>query len=417
MISRLIKTEPDYEKALTRIEVLMDAEPGTAEMDELELLTTLVEIYENQQFPISLPDPVEAIRFRMDQLGLTQKDMVPFIGSKSKVSEVLNGKRPLTLAMMRSLNKHLGISAEVLLKITGAAFPEDSMDLQWDKFPVVEMRKRCWLPKLEDPKEHAEELMRGFFAKAGGLESLSMVFFRKGKGSRFNSKTDLYALTAWCVRVLILARQNALKNRYRKGTIKQGALHEIARLSYFDNGPLLAKEYLEKQGIHLIIEPHLPKTYLDGAAMLLPDGTPVIGLTLRYDRIDNFWFCLLHEMAHVVKHLNASERIIVDDFDFSRHSGTLQDPVEKEADEMTREGLIPKHVWEKKRISGHATPEEVCALADKLKIHPAIVAGRIRHERNNYKLLTKFVGINQVRKHFSISCCSDDDRAGNSRFL
>lgn len=108
MINRLIKNEEDYDMALSRIEQLMDAKPGTAEMDELELLTALVEMYEERYFPISPPDPIDAIKFRMEQLGLGQKDMVPFIGTKSKVSEVLNGKRTLTLAMMRSLNKGLG---------------------------------------------------------------------------------------------------------------------------------------------------------------------------------------------------------------------------------------------------------------------------------------------------------------------
>lgn len=116
MINRPIKNEKDYDMALSRIEQLMDAKSGTAEMDELELLTALVEMYEERYFPISPPYPIDAIKFRMEQLGLGQKDMVPFIGTKSKVSEVLNGKRTLTLAMMRSLNKGLGISAEVLLK-------------------------------------------------------------------------------------------------------------------------------------------------------------------------------------------------------------------------------------------------------------------------------------------------------------
>ncbi len=152
MISRLIKNEEDYKKALSRIEELMDAQPDTPEMDELELMTALVEMYEDRHYPISPPDPLEAIKFRMDQLGLTQQDMVPYIGTKSKVSEVLNGKRPLSLTMMRSLNKYLGISAEVLLNEPGARFPDGMQNLEWDKFPVVEMAKRCWVPNVERPK-------------------------------------------------------------------------------------------------------------------------------------------------------------------------------------------------------------------------------------------------------------------------
>lgn len=404
MINRLIKTEEDYEMALSRIEGLMDAEPGTDKMDQLELLTALVEMYEEQHYPIGPPDPIEAIKFRMDQLGLTQKDMVPYIGTKSKVSEVLNGKRPLTLAMMRSLNKGLGISAEVLLKEPGAGFPDEMKDLEWNKFPVVEMAKRCWLPKKDDVKEKAEELIRGLIAQAGGLETVSAAFFRQGKCARYNSKMDPYALTAWCIRVLSLAHENPLKNKYVKGSVKPSTLQEIARLSYFENGPLLAREYLEKQGIHLIVAPHLPKTYLDGAAMLLPDGTPVIGLTIRHDRIDNFWFCLLHELAHVAKHLSASERIIVDDLDLREHDAGAENEIELEADKMTRDGLIPKKIWDKNPVEGKATAAKVYGLAERLKVHPAIIAGRIRFERNNYKLLSKHVGSKQVRKHFFESC-------------
>ncbi|MFO7753601.1 MAG: transcriptional regulator [Desulfobacteraceae bacterium] len=406
MINRLIKNGKDHNEALERIEQLMDAEPGSAEMDELELLTALVEMYEEEHFPINMPDPVDAIKFRMEQLGLSQKDMIPFMGNKSKVSEVLNRKRPLTLAMMRSLNKNLGVSAEVLLNQPGADFPAQIQDMDWSKFPLIEMAKRNWIPEVERIKERAEELLRDFIEDAGGLNTVPKACFRQGKRGRYNPKTDMYALTAWCIRVQSIARKNPLKTKYTKGSIKAGFLKEIARLSYFDDGPLLAKEYLEKQGIHLIVVPHLPKTYLDGAAILLPDGSPVIGLTLRHDRIDNFWFCLLHELAHVSKHLSASDSIIIDDLDFRGEMFETEDIIEKEADKMARNGLIPKSVWDKKPISDKASKEEIRLLAEKLKIHPAIIAGRIRFERNNYKLLSKHVGNKQVRKHFPESFIS-----------
>jgi HTH-type transcriptional regulator / antitoxin HigA len=201
--------------------------------------------------------------------------------------------------------------------------------------------------------------------------------------------------------VVFLARKNPLKTKYIKGSVRLSTLQEVARLSYFDNGPLLAREYLEKHGIHLIVVPHLKRTYLDGVAILLPDGTPIIGLTLRYDRIDNFWFCLLHELAHVSKHLSASDRLIVDDLDLRGKEAEAEDVVEKEADEMMLDGLIPKKVWDRKPIADRATSAEVCTLAAKLKINPAIIAGRIRYEQNNYKLLSKHVGNKQIRKHFA----------------
>ena len=403
MINRLIKNEKDYDAALSHIEQLMDAKSGTAEMDELELLTALVEMYEERHFPINSPDPVDAIKFRMAQLGLSQKDMLPYLGTKSKVSEVLNCKRPLSLAMMRSLNKSLGISAEVLLKEPGANFPNQIQDMEWSKFPLIEMAKRNWIPMVDDIKEKAEELIRDFIEQAGGLETIPKPCLRQGKRGRFNSKMDLFALTAWCIRVQSIAKKNPLKTKYIKNSIKLRTLQEVARLSYFDNGPLLAKEYLEKHGIHLIVVPHLPKTYLDGAAISLPDGTPVIGLTLRYDRIDYFWFCLLHELAHVAKHLSASNRLIIDDFDLRGKKVETEDIIEKEADKMTGNGLIPKRIWDKKPISGKTSTKEVYALAEKLKIHPAIIVGRIRFEQNNYKLLSRHVGNKQIRKHFSDS--------------
>jgi HTH-type transcriptional regulator/antitoxin HigA len=379
----------------------MDAKPGTAEMDELELLTALVGMFEERHFPISPPDPVDAIKFRMEQLGLVQKDLVPYIGTKSKVSEVLNSKRPLTLAMMRSLNKKLGIPAEVLLKEPGGDFPNQVQDMEWSKFPLIEMAKRNWISMVDDMKEKAEELVRGFIEQAGGLETVPKACFRQGKKGRYNPKIDLFALAAWCIRVQSLARKNPLKVKFSKGSIKLSSLQEVARLSYFDNGPLLAKEYLEKHGIHVIVIPHLPKTYLDGAAILLPDATPVIGLTLRYDRIDNFWFCLLHELAHVSKHLSESDRLIIDDLDLRGKKVEMEDGFEKEADEMASDGLIPKRVWDRNLISGKVSTGDVCALAEKLKIHPAIIAGRIRFEQNNYKLLSSLIGNNQVRKHFA----------------
>ncbi len=116
MKPKVIKTQTDYRAALAHLETLMDAQPGTPQAEELELFAVLIENYEREHFPIGLPDPVEAIKFRMEQQGLTRKDLARYIGSLSKVSEVLNRKRPLSLAMIRALHLGLGIPAEVLLQ-------------------------------------------------------------------------------------------------------------------------------------------------------------------------------------------------------------------------------------------------------------------------------------------------------------
>lgn len=114
-----IKTKADHHVALKEIEALMSARPGSSEGERLDVLVTLVEAYERRHFPMDLPDPIEAIRFSMEQHGLTAKDLVPMIGQINRVYEVLNRKRPLTLQMIRRLHRELGIPAESLIRETG----------------------------------------------------------------------------------------------------------------------------------------------------------------------------------------------------------------------------------------------------------------------------------------------------------
>jgi HTH-type transcriptional regulator/antitoxin HigA len=114
-----VRTKADYRAALKEIEALMSARPGSSEGERLDVLVTLVEAYERRHFPMDLPDPIEAIRFSMEQNGLTAKDLVPMIGQINRVYEVLNRKRPLTLHMIRRLHRELGIPAESLIRETG----------------------------------------------------------------------------------------------------------------------------------------------------------------------------------------------------------------------------------------------------------------------------------------------------------
>ena len=114
-----IRSEEDYRSALDRIFELMDAETDSPEGDELDVLVDLVELYESKQVPMGYPIPIAAIEFRMEQAGLRPADLVPFIGSRAKVSEVLSGKRAITMPMARALHEHLGIPAEVLLQEPG----------------------------------------------------------------------------------------------------------------------------------------------------------------------------------------------------------------------------------------------------------------------------------------------------------
>ena len=111
-----IRNEADYQKALERLEVIFDAKRGTEEGDELEILAMVIDNYENENFPIDMHDPIAAINFRMEQMGLKQKDLVKMIGFKSRVSEIMNKKRKLTLEMIRKLNADLNIPTEILIQ-------------------------------------------------------------------------------------------------------------------------------------------------------------------------------------------------------------------------------------------------------------------------------------------------------------
>lgn len=111
-----IKTEQDYQEALDRLEVIFDAKKGSPEGDELEILGLLIEKYESVHFPIDLPDPIEAIKLRMEQMGYTQSDLVKIIGLKGRVSEILNKKRKLTLEMIRKIHLALNIPTEILVQ-------------------------------------------------------------------------------------------------------------------------------------------------------------------------------------------------------------------------------------------------------------------------------------------------------------
>lgn len=399
MKPRVIHTDADYQEALRRIDALMegDPDPASPEGRELELFSVLVERYEDEKYPMDLPTPVEAIRFRMEQQGLKNKDLIPYIGSASKVSEVLSGKRALSLTMIRNLVKGLGLPAEVLLQEQGAELPSDAVLQQGRHFPIAEMVKRGWFAgfhgTVAEAKGQLEDLLHQF---AGPLGPDALIPALHRQHVRDGSTQDEHALTAWRIRVATLALREQLP-LYKPGMVTPDFLRELARLSYLDSGPLLAREFLNKSGIHLICEPHLPKTHLDGAALRLPDGSPVVALTLRFDRLDNFWFTLFHELAHVSLHLYAAD---VDTFFDDLTGAGKKDRCEREADELASETLIPGPDWLAARLKKSSPAESVMAFADRLRISPAIPAGRVRYESNDYKVFQSLIGAGKLRQMF-----------------
>ncbi|WP_122647732.1 ImmA/IrrE family metallo-endopeptidase [Burkholderia pseudomallei] len=400
MDTKVIRSEEQHQAYLLEIQDLIAGNPlsGSADAERLELLSVLVEAYENQKYPVEAPDPIDAILFRMQEQGLRQADLVPYFGTRSRVSEVLGRKRPLTIPMIRALSSGLGISAETLLGTEPVDAPQARKDdVDWSGFPVKEMVARGWLQKLSSKAVGStEELVRNFIANAG-MQFGAAAFRRSLHGDAW-SPTTKYALYAWLARIIQKSRdRKANLGRFDKDVFSPAFLRDLVQLSWSDHGPALAVEFLERYGIAVIVEPPLKGTLLDGAALQDSDGTPIIGLTLRFDRLDNFWFTLLHEVAHLWKHVNPDETFL-DNMDSSS-----EDRRELEANRIAKEALIPRVTWKRSEAYLNPSNESIDKLSRELKIHPAIIAGRLRKERENYTLFNDLVGQNQVRKHFNVS--------------
>jgi HTH-type transcriptional regulator / antitoxin HigA len=394
---RPVNSEHAYDEAIKRIEKLWGAESATPEGDELDVLLTLVRVYEKENHPVPPPTPIEAISFVMDQRGMKQADLVPYIGSRSKVSEILRGKRTLSLSMIRSLHTHLSIPAEILI-VDGMDFPSDGEGVKWNSFPVTEIVNRGWVTGL-DPKTQAEEIMRELASQAcadSDFTEQNRACLRQG--ARRNEKDDPYSIDAWILGVLSQVETIETGIKFNQDILDKNFIVKVVYLSGLKDGPLRAKEFLQNKGINLVVVPHFERTHLDGAALLNKRGEPIIALSLRYDRLDNFWFTLSHELAHLaLGHVHrAEDQCIIDDLDLRGP----QDEIENEADELARESLIPSQLWNSHPARNTGKLKDILDLASKADIHKSIVAGRIRYERNNYRILWPHVGRGMVRKLF-----------------
>lgn len=402
---KVIRSDGEYRAYLREVEQLMVADPeaGTPDGDRLELLSLLVEDYEKRTFPFERPDPIEAIKFRMNEQGLRQADLVPYFGSRSRVSEVLSRKRPLTVQMIRDLSAGLGIPSQILVARTSETAnapgePVEDADAPWERFPVKEMAKHGYFAGLsEQTNRDPMELARAFYTRITSSTDRSVALARRSLRGDAVTPKSTYALTAWKLRVLDMGRRKRTQRsipKYKAEELDTAFLRRIAQLSWYPNGPRAACDLVESIGIPVVIEAHLSGTYLDGAAILDSDGSPVIGVTLRIDRIDNFWFTLLHELAHVMKHLSQPGDAFLDRLEDREAS----DELEVQANRIARDALIPRAVWKRSEVLGAPTHERILRLARELKIHPAIIAGRVRRESGNYRILGDLLGSREVSK-------------------
>lgn len=380
MKMRPIRTKDDYDKAMARARVLMGREDQNS-IDELDVLQLLIENWERTHYPIAAATPADAIRFRMEQSRLKPRDLIAYLGTKSRVSEVLNGQRQLTVDQIRALSQHLAIPVESLI---GPTRHEPKSRPSAASAAAVEKLRMLGVMK-------AKEELSAFLSLTGNLRP-AVPMLRKSRTERTNAKTDFGAVEAWCAAVLLMADKMSVRPRQ---TLDAAAARQLAKVSANPNWPSLVKSKLASFGVAFVVLEHLPGTYLDGAAMRRRDGTPVIAVTLRHDRVDNFWFTLLHEFAHVCCHLSEDRKVILDDLEVSS-----VDEIETQADDFASNALIPEKYWNED-ISADTTADDLQRVANKAGVHPAIAAGRWQYHYGDYRRFSKLLGRGEVREALS----------------
>jgi HTH-type transcriptional regulator / antitoxin HigA len=325
--------------------------------------------------------------------GLSQTELAEKLGMKAQQVQ----RYEATEYMSASLSRLIEVAAALGVRVSESFSPEDAHSdnlifswsdaghVDWGRFPLKEMAKRGWLRGA-----NLTQAARDYFLSVAGPQFATALHRKK---VRTGSAPDKYALLAWQARVLDRAHKVYEAGKLGEFELNDTWLGDLVKLTRDSKGPAKTRDLLNKHGIVLVIEQHLPGTHLDGAAMVSSVGVPVVALTLRYDRLDNFWFVLFHELGHVFLHLYGSLRL---DF-FDEEDGTGGDGVEREADKFALDHLIAEAVW-KKCLSRFALTEEAVRIdAEKLGIDPSIIAGRIRKERNNYLILNGVIGSGTVR--------------------
>jgi len=331
--------------------------------------------------------------------GMTQRALADAVGLKEQQIQRYEAEYYRTASLQRLIEIADALSVKITKRaeLISSNLIEDTDPIDWDRFPVREMCKRGWFEDFSgtpaQARAQAETLVPLFFKNAGASE---FAFALHRKQVRSGAEMDQHALLAWQARVICVANEQNLPAEFCATKLDHPWLKELVKLSASPDGPRKAIDRIQGAGIHVVVEPRLPRTHLDGAAIRLQEGRPIIGITLRQDRLDNFWFVLLHELAHVLLHFQKNEWTVI----FDDVESDPETKIEEEADKFAQNALIPDEIWETSIARYTRSPRAVESEAARLGINPAIIAGRIRREANDYTILNNMVGQGQVRKLF-----------------
>ena len=331
--------------------------------------------------------------------GLSQKDLAEQLGmSQQQIQRYeASGYMGASLARLTQIAEALEVTLQEF-RTSGKQESsnmiyswENETGINWNKFPIKEMIKRGSFTLNQ--KSSAISAVKEYFNLAAGPQYVSALHRKKFHGG---NRPNEYSLLAWQARVLEKAKLVVEEENIPEFDHDERWVKKLVSLSMQENSPIKVKDFLASKGVVLVTERHLSGTYLDGAAMLLDSGNPVVALTLRHDRLDNFWFVLMHELGHVFLHLFDSLKM---DF-FDEEDDSEDDELEREADNFALDNLISSDGWNMCLSRFSMTEETVRMDAENLGVHPSIVAGRIRKEYNNYTILGDLLGTGSVRYLF-----------------
>lgn len=299
--------------------------------------------------------------------------------------------RSISLSGLIRVTRALGVSltADIDRHIDEVWLPSYEMSASELQKVLKHARDNGWLDKSDQSDETSIGQLRRTVAEHVG-EYGTPSLLRTGLNVHDLHKD--WFLLAWKAQVTRTAERIIQRRKEKYRPLNMSWLCELVRLSAKTDGPSQAAEMLAEQGITLVVEKQIPGMKVDGAAFLVRDH-PVIGMTLRLDAIDNFWFTLLHEVGHVILHYRTG--LASGFFDDLDHNEI--DEIEDQANKFAQNMLIPDEIWERSPARIARRPEPVDALAKQLGISPAIIFGRIRKERNNYQIFSDRIGRGKVR--------------------
>lgn len=269
---------------------------------------------------------------------------------------------------------------------------------EFDDFSVFQENKGSFNDAMQFLSKLEREIRPNEMARRKGENQSTQSFLLKTALSatesgralyRQNDRADAFLTSTWMALVKNKASLLAIKWKIKKfQPLSESTLRDLSQLSrnseYLPNlSKILASDY----GVILIVEPAFPAMRTDGCAMRLPSGVPVVGISLRYNRYDSFWFTLMHEMAHVVLHYDTLDNPIVDDLEDEEENET---DIEVDANRLATDSLIPRNIYRKIMRDGNSL-DQIVTYAQQAGVHPAIPAGMYRHKTKNYRIHSDIV--------------------------